>query len=131
SSVRWIGRRCKDSNGNIQEVTSCTSDCKTGGSAPSWNATVGGTTTDSHVTWTNKGADADVLESNQYPLMGLLDWLYGGQSNAGGIAWSLGQAILDYNNNVQMVTTAGNSGATVYPTFSATPGVTTGDSGVV
>ena len=41
-----------DSNGNSQQVTTAGT---TGGSVPTWNATVGGITTDGTVTWTNRG----------------------------------------------------------------------------
>ena len=40
---------------NLQRATAITGDFKTGGSAPTWNVTLGGTTTDNHVTWTNLG----------------------------------------------------------------------------
>lgn len=40
---------------NLQRVTAWTSDSKTSATAPTWNTTVGGTTTDNHVTWTNLG----------------------------------------------------------------------------
>ncbi len=42
-----------DTNGNVQRVTTAGTS---GGSAPSWNVTVGGTTTDNSVTWTNQGS---------------------------------------------------------------------------
>lgn len=42
-----------DSNGNFQLVTS--NAATSGGAVPTWNATLGGTTTDNTVTWTNIG----------------------------------------------------------------------------
>jgi hypothetical protein len=42
-----------DTNGNVQRVTTAGTS---GGSAPSWNVTGGGTTTDNTVTWTNQGS---------------------------------------------------------------------------
>jgi hypothetical protein len=45
--------RIVDSNGNIEAVTTAG---LTGGSTPSWNATVGASTTDGTVTWINAGA---------------------------------------------------------------------------
>jgi hypothetical protein len=41
-----------DSSGNVEE---CTTAGTSGSGAPNWNATVGGTTTDGNVTWTNEG----------------------------------------------------------------------------
>ena len=48
-----LGSRIVDSRGNIEAVTKTGT---TGISAPSWNATVGATTTDGGVTWINSGA---------------------------------------------------------------------------
>jgi hypothetical protein len=48
------GNRIVDSNGNIEAVTS--SGGTTGGSTPTWNTTVGASTTDGTVTWINAGA---------------------------------------------------------------------------
>ena len=122
STVMWIGRRIKDSNGNIQEVTACVSDIKTGGSAPTWNVSLGGTTTDNHVTWTNRGADSQILEVNEVPVMGINDWL-----SAKNLP--LGYAFIDRNLNIQLVTTAGttnsNSGGAIG--WNTTIGGTTGD----
>jgi hypothetical protein len=60
-----VGTQILDSNGNIQKVTSTSGTGTTGGSAPSWNATTGLTTTDNaganQVVWTNRGAAADWL----------------------------------------------------------------------
>jgi hypothetical protein len=44
-----------DSNGFLEEAIATTGDKKSGTSAPSWSTTVGGTTTDNHVTWQNMG----------------------------------------------------------------------------
>jgi Starch-binding associating with outer membrane len=44
-----------DSNGNMEQVTALTVDSLSGAAAPAWNATLYGTTTDNHVTWTNVG----------------------------------------------------------------------------
>lgn len=51
SAVMAVGQLILDSNGNTQQVSSVTSDAKTGASHPTWSATVGNTTTDNHVTW--------------------------------------------------------------------------------
>src|ERR1700733_436754 len=55
-----------DSHGNVQITTACASNvCTSGTSAPTFNATVGGTTTDGHLTWTNLGLPASkFLDSN-------------------------------------------------------------------
>lgn len=52
-----IGQSIVDSNGNIQQVTANTAPTSgvTGGSVPSWNASLSGTTTDNVITWTNEG----------------------------------------------------------------------------
>ncbi len=44
-----------DPNGYLQEVTAATADSMSGTSQPSWSTSIGGTTTDNHVTWTNVG----------------------------------------------------------------------------
>lgn len=125
----YKGHRIKDSNGNIQEVTTVTSDAKTGGSAPTWATGVGLTTLDNHVTWTCRGASAQWLDVNENPPEGSTAW----QQNT---AYALGTAIWDYNKNIQLCTTAGTSGltspgtnATVNP-WSQTPGGTTVDNTV-
>lgn len=50
------GDVCIDSNANLQMVTAGSG--ATGSSEPTWNTTVGGTTTDSGLTWTNLGPSA-------------------------------------------------------------------------
>jgi hypothetical protein len=55
-----VGQALIDSNGNTQV-------CTTGGTAgngaePTWNKTIGGTTTDGTVTWTNKGISLGLLQ---------------------------------------------------------------------
>lgn len=48
-----------DNNGNAQLTTACANfNCTTGTSPPTFNATVGGTTTDGSLTWTNEGRPA-------------------------------------------------------------------------
>lgn len=47
-----IGSLIVDANGRLQEATTSGTS---GGTQPAWNATVGGTTTDGTVTWTNRG----------------------------------------------------------------------------
>src|ERR1039458_694451 len=52
-----IGEQIVDPRGNIQQISALVplSNDETGGSQPSWNATIGGTTPDHNVTWTNQG----------------------------------------------------------------------------
>ncbi len=51
ATAQQIGDQLLDSNGNLQQVISVTSDAKTGANAPTWATTVGVTTVDNHVTW--------------------------------------------------------------------------------
>lgn len=54
-----------DSNGNLERLTSIGSTPhQTGGVVPVWNVTVGGTTTDGNITWTNLGPGAWVAGHN-------------------------------------------------------------------
>ena len=46
-----LGAKIVDANGNVEQVTTAGTS---GASAPSWNATIGGTTTDGTATWTNE-----------------------------------------------------------------------------
>lgn len=55
STVTNLQTTIIDSNSNLQRCTAITGDFKTGGSAPTWNVTLGATTTDNHVTWSNLG----------------------------------------------------------------------------
>ena len=96
------GRSVKDTNNNIQRVTAVTSTALTGGSAPSWNVTLGGTTTDNNVTWTNIGASTDYLYVNQNPPEGT-------SQRKTNTAYTVGQAIWDPNGFIQICTTAGTT----------------------
>jgi YD repeat-containing protein len=52
-----------DTNGNAQLTTACVNfDCTSGTTKPTYNSTVGGTTTDYHLTWTNKGKPAGLIK---------------------------------------------------------------------
>jgi len=50
-----VGTFIEDSNSNIEVVTTATGNRRSGAFTPTWPATVGQTTTDNHVTWTNAG----------------------------------------------------------------------------
>jgi hypothetical protein len=55
-----VGQSLVDTNGNIQ---TCTTNGTAGsGSEPTWNTTIGGTTTDGTVTWTNEGPSSGLLQ---------------------------------------------------------------------
>jgi hypothetical protein len=122
----FVGRTILDTNGNYQRVITVTSDAKTGVSAPTWNASLAGTTTDNHVTWINLGAQSQFLTVNQSLPEGIGGWIF--QQ-----AQSVGDAIWDPNGNVQLCTTAGTTtGGTVNgPTWNTTVGGTTADGSVV
>ncbi|MGH3261199.1 MAG: right-handed parallel beta-helix repeat-containing protein, partial [Trebonia sp.] len=107
SATVKAGMQVIDTNGNIQQVTTAGT---TGASAPSWNATVGGTTTDNTATWTNEGSG---IVAQRYP--------------PGGRAWSastpcaIGNILVDGNGNVQRMA-ATSAGA---PASSGTSGAST------
>jgi hypothetical protein len=50
-----VGSTILDSNNNIELVTTSHGSGNSGGNQPVWNTTVGGTTSDSTLTWTNIG----------------------------------------------------------------------------
>jgi phage tail-like protein len=54
NQVYNVGQFVLDSNGNVQRVL-VTRASKSGGAPPSWNSTIGRTTTDGQVTWINAG----------------------------------------------------------------------------
>ena len=59
-NVLIAGQLIQDPNGNIQTVT--TAGTAGSGSEPTWNTTIGGTTTDNTVTWTNKGPSSGLVQ---------------------------------------------------------------------
>lgn len=102
-----VGQEVLDSHLQIQVVTTAGTS---GGTTPGWSTIVGHSTTDGSVQWLNQGAES---------AFSLAAW----QS---GHAYALHNKIIDANNNVQFVTTAGTSGAT-RPAFNTTPGGITSD----
>ena len=128
--VVWIsnhaylaGATITDTNGFIQIVT--TAGTSTNGSHPAWNTTIGGTTTDNGVTWTNNGYAYGTVTTD-----GTASWTNVGlKTNA---VWTANQSyylpkggfslpnafdkfggadVLDTNNNVQFAVVTGVSGA--------------------
>lgn len=51
NNVQTVGQLIQDGNGNTVRIATITGDFKTGGSAPAWATSLGGVTTDNHVTW--------------------------------------------------------------------------------
>ena len=71
AKVEILGNIIVDSNGKIEQVTSCSGTCTTQSPLPpAWNNTVLGTTTDNaganQVVWTNKGAGPASQQGNQF-----------------------------------------------------------------
>lgn len=100
------GAQVVDPAGNLQVVTTAGTS---GAAAPAWNATVGGTTNDNSVVWTNRGPrNASVWQPSTF--------------------FPAGARIYDSNGNLQQVTTAGVSG-TMQPAWATTG--TTNDGPVV
>jgi len=107
STAYVIGQEVLDSNLHIQVVSVAGTS---GASAPFWNISTGGSTSDHTVTWLDQGpASAFTLPA----------W-------TGSHHYTKGTEILDAHNNVELVTTAGNSGGSL-PSFNITPGLTTHD----
>ncbi len=50
-----VGSPDGDANGNVEKVSAVTGDATSGTTEPTWPTTVGATTTDNNVTWTNAG----------------------------------------------------------------------------
>ena len=55
STVFGYNKVILDSNGNLQLLMSASSPYQSGTTAPTWNTTVGGSTTDNDITWQNVG----------------------------------------------------------------------------
>jgi len=49
------GSLIHDKNGFLEEATAVTADSASGATEPAWSTTIGATTADNHVTWTNAG----------------------------------------------------------------------------
>ena len=55
SKKHKVGDRILDPNNRAEQVTAVAADSLSGGTQPTWATTVGATTTDNNVTWTNEG----------------------------------------------------------------------------
>lgn len=103
----------------------------TGGSQPSWNVSLLGTTNDNTAQWTNRGSTIEnwgIAAPTTAPTIAVqsgnnVSW----QSNT---FYSNDQVVVDSNGNLQKVTTAGISGAST-PAWAVTDGLTTNDGTVV
>jgi hypothetical protein len=110
STAYSVGQEVVDSNFNIQVAGIAG---VSGSSAPFWSNTVGGPTADGTVQWLDQGAVSAVT-----PAAWIADHTY-----------HKGALILDTNRNIQLVTTAGDSGDSA-PAWSTTAGATTVDNTV-
>jgi hypothetical protein len=102
-----VGQEVLDSHFQIQVVSVAGTS---GATPPSWQVIAGRTTTDGTVHWLDQGLQSAVTLAAWKPSH----------------AYALHSKILDGNNNVEFVTTAGTSGTTV-PTFTTTAGGITSD----
>jgi hypothetical protein len=110
STAYSVGQEVVDSNFNIQVAGIAG---VSGTSAPFWSNTLGGPTADGTVQWLDQGAVSAVT-----PAAWIADHAY-----------NKGALILDTNRNIQLVTTAGDSGGSP-PAWSTTAGATTVDNTV-
>jgi len=108
-----LGQEIIDNHFQVQVVT--TAGTSKAGGPPSWATTLGAVTGDNTVRWRNQGpqtpSHATWLSSHAYPL---------------------NTVIVDSNNNIELVTTAGTSrtAAQGHPAWNTTAGVITADASV-
>jgi hypothetical protein len=107
SNAYVLGDEILDSHLQIQVVSKVGTS---GGTTPTWSTTPGGLTTDGAVHWLDQGPLTTTTPAA---------WV---KTHA----YVKGNIILDPNNNIQLVTTAGTSGATI-PTFRKNAGAVTTD----
>lgn len=105
-----VGQQVLDSNFQIQVVTKAGTS---GATTPAWSTTPGTKITEGTVTWIDQGVQSAFTPAA---------WVEGH-------VYLKGTRILDGNGNIELVATAGTSGATE-PTFNANPGRTTRDNTV-
>jgi hypothetical protein len=106
STAYAVGQEVLDTHLQIQVVSTLGTSKAT---APAWKTTVGGVTADNNVRWLNQGPIAAFYAS----------W-------AANTMYAAGAEIVDTNNNIQLVVTAGTSGA-AHPTWNATVNKNTAD----
>jgi hypothetical protein len=102
-----VGQEILDTHFQLQVVSIAGTS---GAAAPGWSTIIGHSTTDGTVHWLSQGPQSAFTLSGWVPSH----------------AYALHAKILDGNNNVQFVTTAGTSGGTM-PVFSSTAGAITSD----
>jgi Ice-binding-like len=110
STAYLVGQEVVDSNFDIQVVAIAG---MSGSSVPFWSHILGGPTVDGGATWLDQGTASAVTPTA---------WVAGNN-------YSKGTLILDGNRNIQLVTTAGNSGGST-PAWSTTAGAMTFDNTV-
>ena len=130
------GQFITDPNGNVQQVQTAG---ESSGAPPVWNTRYGQTTTDNGVTWINAGGGwrplfvdcSAVVRSgglprsrNVFPTQTAVSLVWQPDT-----ALVVGDFVLDANNNVQKVQTAGTT-APFEPVWKTAFGQTTGDGGV-
>lgn len=112
----------------VVEVISGTAT--SGGSIPTFSTTIGGTTTDGSLIWTNKGPAVQnwgIIAPTLQPVVSNVVLPSTTAWAASTYYWPGGNAfIVDSNSNIQKLTTVGTTGSGV-PVWSSTPGVTTPD----
>jgi len=102
-----VGQEVIDTHFQIQVVNHAGTS---GASSPPWTVAVGSSTVDGGVRWTNQGVTSATTPAAWQPL----------------IHYNRGVKILDSNGNIELVTTAGNSGMSA-PVWATTAGDVTHD----
>ena len=111
STAYAVGQEILDTNFRIEVVE--TAAGTSGGTAPTWGTTTGGTKTDGTVTWLNQGLLSTIITAPAFALF----------TNYG-----LGAQVIDSNGNIELCTT-GSFGCESFslslPSWATAPGATT------